>query len=168
MMGIFFRVFFFFFFQAEDGIRDTSVTGVQTCALPICSPRRCLAVRSMFGRECFRGAQVGVARSFLVCSVVPDAGVTRAPRIPPVCWVWRGPHVRNISGGNVPGFPRRVGQSAADSLWNRLEFRATRGRLRCPPWPARGDDPGSACFAAKARSYLGSSWLVEASRLRLG
>src|SRR5437762_6476699 len=27
----------FFFFQAEDGIRDTSVTGVQTCALPICS-----------------------------------------------------------------------------------------------------------------------------------
>src|SRR5437764_4720115 len=25
----------FFFFQAEDGIRDTSVTGVQTCALPI-------------------------------------------------------------------------------------------------------------------------------------
>src|SRR5207237_7670711 len=27
--------FFFFFFQAEDGIRDSSVTGVQTCALPI-------------------------------------------------------------------------------------------------------------------------------------
>src|SRR5436305_8979849 len=27
---------FFFFFQAEDGIRDADVTGVQTCALPIC------------------------------------------------------------------------------------------------------------------------------------
>src|SRR5438094_5277557 len=26
-----------FFFQAEDGIRDRTVTGVQTCALPICS-----------------------------------------------------------------------------------------------------------------------------------
>src|SRR5688500_20138009 len=26
----------FFFFQAEDGIRDYKVTGVQTCALPIC------------------------------------------------------------------------------------------------------------------------------------
>src|SRR3989449_6262580 len=26
----------FFFFQAEDGIRDVAVTGVQTCALPIC------------------------------------------------------------------------------------------------------------------------------------
>src|SRR2546430_12394612 len=29
---------FFFFFQAEDGIRDLTVTGVQTCALPISSP----------------------------------------------------------------------------------------------------------------------------------
>src|SRR5699024_11755160 len=28
-------VLFFFFFQAEDGIRDRNVTGVQTCALPI-------------------------------------------------------------------------------------------------------------------------------------
>src|SRR2546430_11163247 len=28
-------VIFFFFFQAEDGIRDLTVTGVQTCALPI-------------------------------------------------------------------------------------------------------------------------------------
>src|SRR5690606_11192927 len=27
----------FFFFQAEDGIRDFHVTGVQTCALPICA-----------------------------------------------------------------------------------------------------------------------------------
>src|SRR5437762_10584319 len=28
----------YFFFQAEDGIRDTSVTGVQTCALPVVQP----------------------------------------------------------------------------------------------------------------------------------
>src|SRR6266540_5514519 len=33
MLLIFFC--FFFFFQAEDGIRDRDVTGVQTCALPI-------------------------------------------------------------------------------------------------------------------------------------
>src|SRR4030066_154834 len=33
---MFLKVFLaFFFFQAEDGIRDSSVTGVQTCALPI-------------------------------------------------------------------------------------------------------------------------------------
>src|SRR6185369_17499511 len=30
----------FFFFQAEDGIRDSSVTGVQTCALPISHAER--------------------------------------------------------------------------------------------------------------------------------
>src|SRR5256885_9715685 len=30
----------FFFFQAEDGIRDYKVTGVQTCALPICMALR--------------------------------------------------------------------------------------------------------------------------------
>src|SRR5437660_2269916 len=32
---LFFSVVCFFFFQAEDGIRDGHVTGVQTCALPI-------------------------------------------------------------------------------------------------------------------------------------
>src|SRR2546430_2780964 len=31
------RLLLFFFFQAEDGIRDLTVTGVQTCALPISS-----------------------------------------------------------------------------------------------------------------------------------
>src|SRR2546429_6543413 len=34
MWSKYYRVFFFFF-QAEDGIRDVAVTGVQTCALPI-------------------------------------------------------------------------------------------------------------------------------------
>ena len=31
---------YFFFFQAEDGIRDYKVTGVQTCALPILGSAR--------------------------------------------------------------------------------------------------------------------------------
>src|SRR5690554_7620901 len=39
------RVFFFFFFQAEDGIRDADVTGVQTCALPISPAGRDLQQR---------------------------------------------------------------------------------------------------------------------------
>src|SRR5260370_41548659 len=46
---------FVFFFQAEDGIRDSSVTGVQTCALPIS--------RSSVDRACRQGgARVGAAR----------------------------------------------------------------------------------------------------------
>src|SRR5206468_4390638 len=43
----------FFFFQAEDGIRDLIVTGVQTCALPI--------------SECFPAARVGDAESWTAC-----------------------------------------------------------------------------------------------------
>src|SRR2546430_4624872 len=35
---------FFFFFQAEDGIRDLTVTGVQTCALPILSSSAAMTV----------------------------------------------------------------------------------------------------------------------------
>src|SRR5256885_3217651 len=36
----------FFFFQAEDGIRDYKVTGVQTCALPISPPNSTVAAPS--------------------------------------------------------------------------------------------------------------------------
>src|SRR5687767_15334306 len=52
-----------FFFQAEDGIRDKLVTGVQTCALPICHPfhldprtlpHRLLCARSRRRRQPFR------------------------------------------------------------------------------------------------------------------
>src|SRR3989442_18584 len=41
---------FFFFFQAEDGIRDADVTGVQTCALPISRLKSNVISRIKFGR----------------------------------------------------------------------------------------------------------------------
>ena len=57
----------FFFFQAEDGIRDYKVTGVQTCALPIWSMvvivqyffpvHRTTAQSLVF--DCGRGMRVG-------------------------------------------------------------------------------------------------------------
>src|SRR2546426_7288744 len=49
------RFLFFFFFQAEDGIRDYKVTGVQTCALPISR----LHLRSLSG--CLRSRIGGTA-----------------------------------------------------------------------------------------------------------
>src|SRR2546425_11873288 len=49
---------FFFFFQAEDGIRDKLVTGVQTCALPIW--RRSYPIRPPAG-----GAACRPARRFI-------------------------------------------------------------------------------------------------------
>src|SRR2546430_4807170 len=50
------RTDLFFFFQAEDGIRDLTVTGVQTCALPIlANSRRRRISRAVFerGTSCF-------------------------------------------------------------------------------------------------------------------
>src|SRR5688572_5960923 len=44
-MGELFVCCFFFFFQAEDGIRDLTVTGVQTCALPICGTNHVRVVK---------------------------------------------------------------------------------------------------------------------------
>src|SRR5262249_23237269 len=46
---------YFFFFQAEDGIRDWSVTGVQTCALPISASR----TSESAGRSCSRTHTAG-------------------------------------------------------------------------------------------------------------
>src|SRR2546427_9053137 len=42
---------FFFFFHAEDGIRDLTVTGVQTCALPISRPARRGGARRSLDRD---------------------------------------------------------------------------------------------------------------------
>src|SRR5215203_3374641 len=44
------RFSFFFFFQAEDGIRDIGVTGVQTCALPISSRTPVSSICASAGR----------------------------------------------------------------------------------------------------------------------
>src|SRR3989449_4610734 len=64
MTGFFFLLFFFF--QAEDGIRDVAVTGVQTCALPILSAGDHSGVRfyfveypPFFDREALYGTSAG-------------------------------------------------------------------------------------------------------------
>src|SRR5207237_5313916 len=51
-----------FFFQAEDGIRDSSVTGVQTCALPISVRRRFWQSKSRWRRLCQNRLRTGVPR----------------------------------------------------------------------------------------------------------
>src|SRR2546428_6877884 len=65
-----------FFFQAEDGIRDLIVTGVQTCALPICqarSPRakRGAALLWFYGN----GENVGAIWDIVVAWQPPGVGV---------------------------------------------------------------------------------------------
>src|SRR3712207_7425558 len=59
-----FLCYFFFFFQAEDGIRDIGVTGVQTCALPILAKSDFIA--SALGEELGLFGLVAVIVIYLV------------------------------------------------------------------------------------------------------
>src|SRR5437870_12018067 len=70
--------FLFFFFQAEDGIRDGHVTGVQTCALPICPAVDILIVNGESRDFAYRlqdGDRISVYPPFRSVDV---AGVRRA------------------------------------------------------------------------------------------
>src|SRR5687768_17637059 len=65
-----FIFFSFFFFQAEDGIRDVAVTGVQTCALPILAAGL-LALRSLDATTLQVGVTLGVFATLAVRGLRP-------------------------------------------------------------------------------------------------
>src|SRR5437764_11167171 len=75
-----------FFFQAEDGIRDTSVTGVQTCALPIWTPAgpgpAPAAGRAAIGIASVNSPVGGEGRGRVVRHAAPVGGPPARPRIP--------------------------------------------------------------------------------------
>src|SRR5207237_6543034 len=80
---------FFFFFQAEDGIRDSSVTGVQTCALPILilpptgrgRSSGAERPRPVGGRIMRTMLPLGVAA--VACALAMTAAYATHPRMPP-------------------------------------------------------------------------------------
>src|SRR5207248_5730229 len=84
---IFILFFFFFFFQAEDGIRDRTVTGVQTCALPILPPHALQSSRitSSIIRATIIATQRGQLRARRSCataaSVAPHSGRSEERRV---------------------------------------------------------------------------------------
>src|SRR6266536_1737578 len=111
----------FFFLQAEDGIRDPLVTGVQTCALPICHGRHNARLkpesRRRFWRFCWRSDgplrtakrhhQPGTAPRTLAASPTP----TRPAGLRPT------PHPKTLpppSGRGTPEAPQ--GHSGFDTL----------------------------------------------------
>src|SRR5437764_4055201 len=102
---------FVFFFQAEDGIRDTSVTGVQTCALPISSSGATAAA--------------GAATSGVPVTAVREViGVVKAF----ATTVGEGPFVTELFGEEGDRL-RYAGESEAEH-----EFGATTGRSRRCGW----------------------------------
>src|SRR5256885_4951424 len=78
IMGVRYDCFFFcffFFFQAEDGIRDYKVTGVQTCALPISLVAAIpiftlLLLLAVFRKPAWMASLVGLAAAAIVAAGV--------------------------------------------------------------------------------------------------
>src|SRR5262249_56081883 len=104
-----------FFFQAEDGIRDWSVTGVQTCALPIWLPPR-----SMF---CARSSICcsSCASSRSAASRSPDSTAERSSAsvsFAPLCG----------SASRLRSEERRVGKEGGAAWW---AYRERERELRC-------------------------------------
>src|SRR5580692_4942708 len=96
----------FFFFQAEDGIRDLTVTGVQTCALPLpwhAALRKSIRIPSQKATPSpnLQGRSIAVPRpgkapqefrSYLLAAAAP--GCTMICSSSPVLTVWK--NARNV------------------------------------------------------------------------
>src|SRR5260221_2696613 len=106
----------FFFFQAEDGIRDHCVTGVQTCALPI--SRKKTGVRASPSVICIGAGPAGLTAAYLL-----------SKRGVPVTVIERDPvHVGGIARTvQHAGFRFEIGghrffskSSAVEALWSEV------------------------------------------------
>src|SRR3989442_11679717 len=86
------KMMFFFFFQAEDGIRDADVTGVQTCALPISRP---IGLQRLQVFDQIRFLRVRQSESQDAVVVLDDVRERRGAAIMEIRWVLRqGPERR--------------------------------------------------------------------------
>src|SRR5438105_8662605 len=98
-----FFIHFFFFFQAEDGIRDPLVTGVQTCALPIfLSAGYCSPCTSQLFMESFLAGSASSVSTNGIAQLTAKAGWSSGPVL------WR----------SLRSEERRVGKECR-SLWSR-------------------------------------------------
>src|SRR5436309_10308155 len=69
----------FFFFQAEDGIRDFHVTGVQTCALPILCASTCDSTKN---KHCVLLMSGGVRSLWTSVGRIPFHPLVGSPHVP--------------------------------------------------------------------------------------
>src|SRR5215210_1967545 len=141
---------FFFFFQAEDGIRDTSVTGVQTCALPISTGQDGTDLPTPDASGSLAFAQ-GSGRLALVAAAAPltcgaDPGCPTAPDV--VDFVGYGPSAVSAEGSAPapsPGVDHallRAGGGCTDTNQNDTDL--TLGQ----PAPRSSTAPAQPCTPA--------------------
>src|SRR5258707_962211 len=144
---------FFFFFQAEDGIRDIGVTGVQTCALPI------FYLDTAFFREIetrFRGCDAGSrACQFSEAYVIAHEV---------------GHHVQNLLG-ILPKVQQEQKAAANKTESNRLQVRVElQADCFAGVWANRSNkrksfiDPGDVDQALQTASAIGDDTLQKQAR----
>src|SRR3712207_6904861 len=98
------HLYVFFFFQAEDGIRDIGVTGVQTCALPILTARDGRSLVEVFDSSLSEQGVMGFEYGYSV--VARDALV-----------MWEAQFGDFSNGAQVRSEERRVGKECR-SRWS--------------------------------------------------
>src|SRR5690606_39516612 len=108
-----------FFFQAEDGIRDFHVTGVQTCALPILG----LQQHVVIGADAFLGRQVEVRAHALVRP--PLIVYRRLRAIGAFLYLGLGLFLEFLLGRSEE---RRVGKECRSRWWTEAQRRVQRLR----------------------------------------
>src|SRR5256886_14248408 len=145
----------FFFFQAEDGIRDLTVTGVQTCALPISrdaaegrrlvdSARELLAGAALGGFAAPEHTTIGVVATNARLDRAQAATLASlgmlgfAKALSPPHTAFDGDTLFALSVGNLPAEPSRLGLAAADAV-ARAICRGARAAVSLPHLPAARD-----------------------------
>src|SRR5437870_12226972 len=91
---------FVFFFQAEDGIRDGHVTGVQTCALPILNPQLHLWIYGFRQHSFAQQMRDGGYRPLVFMQHGLMVAMWMAMTTLVGAWLWKSKTVRQI--GEVP------------------------------------------------------------------
>src|SRR3989442_3358183 len=96
----------FLFFQAEDGIRDADVTGVQTCALPICVVRAWQVLLANYAACGLLSAVAGLVLSGTVNAA--DLSLATVLLLPSVAAVVIRGRERGVEGKGVDLGGRRI------------------------------------------------------------
>src|SRR2546430_1666088 len=148
----------YFFFQAEDGIRDLTVTGVQTCALPICLHH--LALLDLAGGDGVLDRHHDDVPQPRVAALGPaeHPDHERAPRARVVCDLENRLLLHHGSPLLVPATSRARRSRPPATAWSSTAAASRRSAPCRPPWrPARrAPRPAwcarSACRRTRARS----------------
>src|SRR6266545_2472124 len=164
------NIYFFFFFQAEDGIRDKLVTGVQTCALPIWLARRLTSASkpapAAFSTQRSPASTRSARRAPRLGSIAAAASGSpngsprlRAASLPPPAGTI--PSAADASGAparpaaqapTVPSPPMATTTSTAPAAWRAARQASSSETVRCS---------STSTPAARRRSSTGGSRRAE-------